>query len=192
MQATTDSRLALSRALDEHFDLIVLDLMMPGVDGVALLRRVIQASPDQQVMVLSAISDTASKVRCLEYGAVDYLAKPFDLEELAARISAHLRHRRRTSGTIRHAGRVVVDLEARTADTGRGPVPLAAREFTLMLTLIDGHGEACSRRGLLDRVWGPEVDDENLLEACVRRLRAKLGADAVETVRHVGYRIGPA
>lgn len=192
IEVATDSRAALHRAIEEQFDLVVVDLMMPGLDGVELLRRLIQANPEQRVMVLSAISDVRSKVRCLEFGAVDYLAKPFDLEELAARINVHLRAERRASRSVRRSGHVEVDLERRTADAGTGAVALTSREFEVMLMLVDRHGEVCSRSELLGRVWGTDVVDGNVLEACVRRLRAKLGADAVETVRHVGYRLGRA
>ena len=192
VQAETDSRVALERILDERFDLVLIDLMMPGLDGVALLRRAIDANPAQRVIVLSAIGDVRSKVRCLELGAVDYVAKPFDLEELAARVHVHLRERRVEAGTVRRAGRVRLDLEHRTADAGRGAVVLTAREFDLLRLLVDRAGEVCTRAELLDGAWSGQRAEGNVVEACIRRLRTKLGPDVVETVRNVGYRLADA
>jgi two-component system OmpR family response regulator len=192
VQVENDSRAALDQILEDRFDLVLMDLMMPGLDGVALLRRTIEALPGQRVIVLSAIGDVRSKVRCLELGAVDYLAKPFDLEELAARVHVHLRARKVETGAVRRAGRVKLDLEQRTADAGRGPVVLTAREFDLLRLLVDRGGEVRTRTDLLDGVWGSERAGANVVEACVRRLRSKLGADAIETVRNVGYRIADA
>lgn len=188
----TDSRAALARILDGRFDVVLIDLMMPGLDGVALLRRMLQMLPEQRVIVVSAISDVRSKVGCLQLGAVDYLPKPFDLEELAARVKVHLRERRIESGAVRRAGRVLLDLERRTADAGSGPAVLTAREFDLLRMLVDRNGEVCTRPELVDGVWGGRLGDGNVLEACVRRLRGKLGDGVVETVRNVGYRLGHA
>jgi two-component system copper resistance phosphate regulon response regulator CusR len=126
----TDSRVALRRILDERFDVVLVDLMMPDLDGVALLRRTLEANPAQRVIVVSAIGDVRSKVRCLELGAVDYLSKPFDLEELAARVRVHLRARRIDDGTVRRTGRIVLDVERRTADAGAGPTALTGASWT--------------------------------------------------------------
>lgn len=192
VQTETDSRVALDRILDRRFDLVLIDLMMPGVDGVTLLRRTVDAHPGQRVIVLSAIGDVRSKVRCLELGAVDYVAKPFDLEELAARVHVHLRERRVERGAVRRAGRVRLDLESRTADAGCGAVVLTAREFDLLRLLVDRAGAVCTRAELLDGVWGGQRADGNVVEACMRRLRTKLGPDVVETVRNAGYRLADA
>lgn len=187
-----DSRVALRRIVDERFDLVLMDLLMPGIDGVALLRRTLEVRPDQRVIVLSAVSDVQSRVRCLELGAADYLPKPFALAELIARVRVQLRSHRRASGTVRHFGRLTLDVERRTADVGRGPASLSAREVDLMRTLVDRRGTICSRSELLARVWGDERADPNAIEACVRRLRIKLGPSAIETVRNCGYRLPDA
>lgn len=184
-----DSRVALRRILDERFDLVLMDLLMPGIDGVSLLRRTLEAIPDQRIIVLSALSDVRSRVRCLEMGAADYLPKPFALEELAARVQVQLRARQTDTRAVRHAGRLRLDLERRTADLGSGPVPLSARELDVMRTLADHRGTVCTRSELLTEVWGDERTDANVLEACVRRIRLKLGQAAIETVRSTGYRL---
>ncbi len=185
-----DSRRALRRVLDDSFDLVLLDLMMPGIDGVTFLRRILAARPSQRVMVISALSDVRSKVRCLELGAIDFLPKPFALAELVARVRVHLRRGGDEPGTIRRAGRVRIDLERRTADGGGGSVPVTARELDLLRHLIDRSGQVCPRTQLLSEVWGTERTDGNVVDACVRRLRAKLGPDVIDTVRAAGYRLG--
>src|SRR4051812_49819828 len=112
------------------FDLVVLDLMMPGVSGHGVLRSLMRARPHQRVLVLSALGDVDSKVRCLELGAADYLTKPFALAELVARVWARLRQAgpSRADGLLR-AGGLTLDPHRRTADAGEGPVALSAREF---------------------------------------------------------------
>lgn len=184
-----DSKVALRRILDERFDLVLMDLMMPGIDGVKLLRRTLEAIPDQRIIVLSALSDVHSRVRCLELGAADYLPKPFALAELAARVRVQLRSRQIEVGAVRHSGKITLDIERRTADLGAGPVALSARELDVMRTLIDHRRTICARSTLLAEVWGDERADVNALEACVRRLRIKLGQSAIETVRNGGYRL---
>lgn len=187
-----DSRVALRRILDENFDLVLIDLLMPGIDGVTLLRRTVEARPHQRVIVLSALSDVQSRVRCLELGAADYLPKPFALAELAARVRVQLRAHRMDSGAVRHLGRLTLDIEHRTADVGHGPIALSAREVDLMRALFDRSGTVCSRADLLTEVWGDDTADPNAIEACIRRVRIKLGQDAIETVRNRGYRLPDA
>ena len=114
-------RLALSSA----YDLVVLDLVMPGLDGHAVLRRILERKPSQPVLVLSALNDTASKVDCLERGAEDYISKPFSLEELLARVHARLRTAARSTPTRLEAGPISLDLIRRHADAGAGPIPIS-------------------------------------------------------------------
>ena len=139
--------------------------------------------------MLSALSDVESKVRCLELGAADYLTKPFALAELVARVWARLRHAGPESGDgLLRAGGLTLDPHRRTADAGDGPVSLSAREFLLLKHLLLNEGEVCTRAELLEEVWGCSFDPgTNVVDVYIRRLRAKLGADVVETVRHAGY-----
>jgi DNA-binding response OmpR family regulator len=182
------------RALDlmrtRPYELVVLDLLLPGIDGMDVLRRIIERKPDQRVLVLSALSDVDSKVRCLELGASDYLAKPFALTELVARVRARLRQPGAApmARTV-EAGRVRLDLRRRTADSGGGPVGLSEREFLLLEHLMRANGETCTREELLAEVWGYSFDPgSNVVDVYVGRLRSKLGAEVIETVRNVGYR----
>jgi DNA-binding response OmpR family regulator len=177
-------------ALESDFDLIVLDLLMPEVDGLTVLRRVLQHRPGQPVLVLSALGDTPSKVEALELGAEDYLVKPFSLDELLARVRARIRTAIRSTPTCIGAGRISLDMIRREADIGAGPIPLSQREFVLMEKLVRHAGHTVGKSQLLASVWGYHFDPEsNVLDVTVGRLRAKLGADAILTVRGKGYRV---
>jgi two-component system, OmpR family, response regulator len=189
VRSAPDGAAGLLMLEHERFDLVVLDLMMPGVSGQGVLRMLMRDRPQQRVLVLSALSDVASKVRCLELGAADYLVKPFALAELVARVWARLRDgdARDEDGLI-HAGGVTLDSHRRTADCGGGPIPLTAREFLLLKQLLANVGEVCTRAELLEEVWGYSFDPgTNVVDVCIRRLRTKLGDDVVETIRHAGY-----
>jgi two-component system copper resistance phosphate regulon response regulator CusR len=191
VDSATDGLRGLELARSGRYELVVLDLLLPGRDGVSVLRDLIEERPEQRVLVLSALSDVASKVQCLELGASDYLPKPFALAELIARVRARLRQPASgPGGRFLKAGRLTLDLVRRTADAGGGSVPLSEREFHLLHRLMQAQGEVCSRQRLLAEVWGYSFDPgSNVVDVCVRRLRAKLGSDVIETVRSAGYRI---
>lgn len=191
VDSASDGVRGLRLAISGRYELVILDLLLPGRNGVAVLEDLIQARPDQRVLVLSALSDVENKVRCLELGASDYLPKPFALAELVARVRARLRQPAAGPGeTVLREGRVSLDLVRRAADVGQGPVSLSEREFLLLQRLMLARGEVRSRARLLSEVWGYSFDPgSNVVDVCVRRLRARLGADLVETVRSVGYRL---
>jgi len=185
-----DGARALELATREHYELVVLDLLLPHLDGMSVLQGLMERRPDQRVLVLSALSDVETKVRCLEFGASDYLSKPFSLAELIARVRARLRqpgagprHR------FLHGGGLTLDLTRRVVEMDGRHVTLSEREFLLLEHLMREDGEVCSRQRLLAEVWGFSFDPgSNVVDVCVGRLRAKLGADVIETVRNVGYR----
>jgi DNA-binding response OmpR family regulator len=182
----------LRKALDGRYDLVILDLLMPGLDGTAVLRRLVAERPAQAVLVLSCLSAAATKVECLEAGAEDYLVKPFSLDELLARVRARLRAAAGRPATSLVAGRLRLDLIRREADSGAGPVPLADREFLLLRELMLHAGTTVSKQRLLSAVWRYHFDPgSNVVDVYVRRLRAKLGAEAIVTMRGEGYRIAP-
>jgi DNA-binding response OmpR family regulator len=181
---------ALELAGTERYELVVLDLLLPNLDGMSVLQGLIERRPDQRVLVLSALSDVETKVRCLEFGASDYLSKPFSLAELVARIRARLRQ---PAGGPRHrtlrVGGVTLDLTRRVAEVDGRRATLSEREFLLLEHLMRHEGDVCSRQRLLADVWGYSFDPgSNVVDVCVGRLRAKLGADVIGTVRNVGYR----
>jgi DNA-binding response OmpR family regulator len=180
----------LHKALQAQYDLVILDLLMPGLDGASVLHRLVAERPRQAVIVLSCLTATATKVRCLEAGAEDYLAKPFSLDELLARVRARLRTAAGRPSLSLAAGRLRLDLIRREADSGAGPVPLAEREFLLLRELMQQPGRIVSKQRLLSAVWDYHFDPgSNVVDVYVSRLRAKLGAATIVTVRGEGYRI---
>jgi DNA-binding response OmpR family regulator len=180
----------LRKALQGQYDLVILDLLMPGLDGASVLHRLVAERPRQAVMVLSCLTATATKVRCLEAGAEDYLAKPFSMDELLARVRARLRVAAGRPVTSLVAGRLRLDLIRREADSGAGPVPLAEREFLLLRELMQRPDQIVSKQRLLSAVWRFHFDPgSNVVDVYVSRLRAKLGAATIATVRGEGYRI---
>jgi two-component system alkaline phosphatase synthesis response regulator PhoP len=188
--------LDLARTLDP--DLVVLDVMLPGLDGIEVCRRMRQFS-DAYVLMLTARSEEVDKIVGLSVGADDYVTKPFSPRELVARVKALLRRPRTAAQNepdtppVRRFGDLVVD-EGRHEVTRRGDsVPLTAREFELVATLAAHPGRVFTRAQLLERVWGDEYYDDHVVDVHVGNLRKKLEDDPshpryVETVRGVGYR----
>jgi two-component system, OmpR family, response regulator len=180
--------MALRAALENHYDLVILDLVMPGVDGRQALRELIAIRPRQPVIVLSCVADVPAKVEMLELGAQDYLTKPFALAELIARVRARLRADPSPPGEIIRSGGLALDVSHLVADIGHGPVSLTKLEFLLLRELMEHAGESVSKSRLLASVWGYDVDPgSNIIDACIRRLRSKLGFDLIKTVRGEGY-----
>jgi DNA-binding response OmpR family regulator len=184
---------ALDMVQRRDYDVVLLDLRMRECNGVVVLRRLTATRPDVKVVVVSAAADTQIKVRCLELGATDFVAKPFDLAELVARVGAHTRTRpavKPPPPRVVRAGPIALDLDKSTVDAGAGPQPLTTREFRLLLHLMRRAGQACPREELLREAWDTPFDTgTNVVDVCVHRLRQKLGAHAIETVRNVGYRL---
>jgi DNA-binding response OmpR family regulator len=191
--AAEDGEEGLALALTRPHDLIVLDLLLPGMDGLDVLRALREHEPDLPVVILSARSDLETKLRGFELGADDYLAKPFALSELLARVRVQLRHRHPAVGSphVLHAGRLLVDLTRREARIGARVSDLTDREFRLLHFMLEHVGEVMSREQLLADVWGYDFDPQsNVVDVSIRRLRRKLGPEApIETVRNVGYRL---
>jgi DNA-binding response OmpR family regulator len=184
----TSGLAGLDRLRSGTFSLMVLDLTLPDVDGVSVLASAQESHPDLSVLVLSAISDVRSKVVCLELGARDYMTKPFELPELIARVRLHTRERAGAETRHLHAGRVTLDLQRRVVETPNGNASLTSREVVLLEFLIRNQGDACTRDAIREHVWGSSYDPgTNVVDVCIGRLRQKLGGDAIETVRNVGY-----
>jgi two-component system copper resistance phosphate regulon response regulator CusR len=184
---------AIKRALEQRYDLVLLDLVLPQLNGLAVLERIQDARPELPVIVVSARGDVATKLKAFELGARDYVEKPFSLDELLARMRVHLVSPLERPNILR-AGRFELDLATREARVGSARAVLADREFRLLSYLADHAGEAVSRERLLSEVWGYGFDPgSNVVDVCVRRIRRRLGEDSpIETVRNVGYRIASA
>jgi two-component system response regulator QseB len=177
-------------ARDDEFDLLVLDLGLPGKDGSDVLRELRDSGQRMPVIILTARDDVSDKVRGLEGGADDYVTKPFRFEELLARVRARLRDERTVEPTVLRAGSVVLDLRTRRANADGRTVDLTAREFTMLEVLIRHAGQVLSREQLLSHVWGYDYDPgSNVVDVYVGYLRKKLGPGVIETVRGMGYRL---
>ena len=191
MDVVGDGELGLARALAGHYDLVILDLMLPGRSGLDALRELHREKSDLPVLILSARSDLPIKLQSFELGAVDYVAKPFSLDELLARARVQLRRARVVDdGAMIRVGTLVLDLARRQARVGDKLADLSDREFRLLHFLMQHVGQVVSRERLLAEVWGYDFDPgSNVVDVCVRRLRRRLGPDApIETVRNAGYR----
>jgi two-component system copper resistance phosphate regulon response regulator CusR len=194
VDGASNGRDGLARALGGRYDLVVLDLLLPRVDGLTVLRALNRRRPELPVVIVSARSDLRTKLRGFDLGASDYVSKPFAFDELLARVYVQLRAHASGDGTLLIAGDVVLDLARRQARVGARVIDLSDREFRLLLHLIQHAGEVVTRESVLSAVWGYYFDPKsNVVDVCVRRLRNKLGAEApIETVRHAGYRIAAA
>jgi DNA-binding response OmpR family regulator len=193
--AAGDGREGLDLATGSRWDLVVLDLLLPSLNGLQVLRELQRLKPELPVVILSARSDVQTKLRGFELGATDYVAKPFSLDELLARIRVQLRGAA-TFGDERvlRGGNVLLDVARRQAAVGDRTADLSDREFRLLHHLLVHAGEVLSRERLLAEVWGYDFDPgSNVVDVCVRRLRRKLGPEAaIETVRNAGYRLATA
>ena len=182
---------AIARLEHEVVDLVVLDLVMPGLGGLAVLKSMSERRTTTPVIVLSGVTDVATRVEALDGGAVDVVAKPFSLTELLARIRRHVGVTRTQPPDDRRleVGGIRLDLERRRATFRSVSASLTEREVGLLAHLMRRAGQACRREELLHDVWHLDFDPgSNVVEVCVGRLRAKLGQDVpIETVRGMGY-----
>ena len=182
---------AVELALQTSFDLIILDVGLPDIDGFEVLQQLRGQGVTAPVIMLTARSSVADRVAGLEGGADDYMPKPFSFEELLARIRVRLRPEAAGADQMRLTHRdMVLDLRTRTLTLEGRTVELSAREFALAETFMRHPGQVLSREQLLSAVWGLDFDPgSNVVEVYVSYLRNKLGRDRVETVRGMGYRL---
>jgi DNA-binding response OmpR family regulator len=183
-----DGPRAIAMARDEDFDLLILDLGLPGLDGLTVLRTMRAQGGRMPVLILSARDDVHDKVQGLEHGADDYMTKPFRFEELLARVRVRLRDGGTTEQTILSAGPLVLDLRTRRASIDGRTVDLSAREFTMLEVFLRHPRQVLSREQLLSHVWGYDFDPgSNVVDVYVGYLRRKLGHELIATVRGMGY-----
>jgi len=181
---------ALRRAVEADVSLVILDLGLPDLDGLEVLEGLRERGTTVPVLVLSARGRVGDRVKGLDIGADDYLAKPFAFEELLARIRANLRPRADVSPGVLRAGGVSVDQVRREATVGGRTFSLSAREFALLQAFVGHPSRVLSRQELLSMAWGMDFDPgTNLVDVYVGYLRRKLGEATIETVRGSGYRL---
>ncbi len=191
-----DGEEGLKKALEEKPDLIVLDLMLPKMSGLDVCRNLRKSSFDAPILMLTARGQELDKVLGLEVGADDYITKPFSLNELLARVRAHLRRASHEVATIEHYSfsDVAVDFQKFKASKNNQPIELSPREFELLKFLVNHRGETVTREQLLDAVWGYEaMMFTRTVDNHIAKLRQKIEADPenpafILTVHRVGYR----
>jgi DNA-binding response OmpR family regulator len=182
---------ALRRAVDADVSLVILDLGLPDLDGLEVLESLRKRGATVPVLVLSARGRVNDRVKGLDLGADDYLAKPFAFEELLARIRANLRPRADVSAGVLRAGGISVDQVRHEATVGGRTFTLSAREFALLQAFVGHPSQVLSRQELLSMAWDMNFDPgTNLVDVYVGYLRRKLGEALIETVRGSGYRLG--
>lgn len=186
-----DGETALHDAKETRFELIVLDVMLPGLDGFEVLRRLRKAHVDSRVLVLTARGELSDRVNGLALGADDYLAKPFAMQELVARVAALGRRYAEKAAVKLHVADLTLDLADNELRRGERRIELSARELTLLRVLMREPGRVFTRTELCERVWEREHEyDMKLVEVFISRLRRKIDSPPlIHTVRHLGYTI---
>jgi DNA-binding response OmpR family regulator len=188
--AVGDGITAAAVATDGDFDLVILDVGLPGKDGFAVLEEIRARGERLPVILLTARNETVDTVKGFEVGADDYVTKPFRFEELLARVRARLRDQGTSEQTLIEAGPVTLDLRRRTVVVEGRSIDLSAREFALAEALFRHPGQVLAREQLLSMVWGYDFEPEsNVVDVYVGYLRRKLGSERIETVRGMGYRL---
>ena len=202
VRSATDGETGLRLAKTESPDLVVVDVMLPRLGGLEVVREIRQDDPDMPILILSAKGQEVDKVAGLKFGADDYMVKPFGLKELLARIDALLRRRRARGETgpnrsLRKVGEIELDLDARRAAVGGRALELTSREYDLLAFFVTHPERVYSREQLMEAVWGSRYfGTARTVDNFIARLRAHIGDDAerprhLETVRGVGYRFNP-
>ncbi len=177
----------------ESYDAVVLDLGLPKLDGMTVLERWREAGRDMPVLILTARDRWSDKVAGIDAGADDYLAKPFRIEELLARIRALIRRAGGHASAILECGPVRIDTRSSRVTVDGAPIRLTGQEYRLLAYLAHNEGKVISRSELTEHLYDQDFDrDSNTIEVFIGRLRRKIEADVIETVRGLGYRMGPA
>ncbi|MBE2213155.1 MAG: response regulator transcription factor [Opitutaceae bacterium] len=192
VEVAHDGNDALTLAGSRHFDALVLDIMLPGRDGLSVLRRLREEKNTVPVVLLTARGDVRERVEGLELGADDYLPKPFSMLELVARLKAVWRRRTGDGLNVLSYADLVVNLHTRAVRRGDRAIELTAREFSLLECLLRTPGRVVTRTQLYESVWGYNFDPEtNIVDVAIQRLRRKIDDDSgprlIQTVRGVGY-----
>ena len=194
VETASDGEKALDKIFGAPFDLIILDIMMPKIDGLTVLAHIREAQIDTPVLMLTAKGDIEDRIKGLDLGADDYMPKPFSLDELRARIRALLRRSGSQAETLLKIEDLQLDTVSRQITKGGKPVELTPREFSILEFLLYNKNRAVSRLSLTEHVWGDDYDPfsmSNFMDVHIKNLRQKIGdtgrGDIIRTIRGVGY-----
>lgn len=195
VETADNGETALDKIFDIPYDLVLLDIMLPGRDGLSVLKEVRKAGLDMPILMLTARGDVQDRVRGLDYGADDYLAKPFSMAELMARIRAMLRRKSHRT-PILEAGMIRLDTVTRKVFKDNKEIHLTTKEFSILEFLLHNKGSAVSRFNLAEHIWGEEFDPfsmSNYVDVHIKNLRKKLStpgqASIIKTIRGIGFLI---
>lgn len=187
---STDGLDAYARLHGQRFDALLLDLGLPGLNGLDLLHRLRQTDPELPVIIVTAYADLRDRVRGLDFGADDYLAKPFELDELSARLRALTRRSRGQQGRVLKVRGLEVDLRSHQVRANGEPVWLTGREFSVLQLLLEHPEQPVSRKAIEQHLYGwGEVVEANTVDVFIYNLRRKLGRELIQTYRGSGYSI---
>ena len=194
VDVTHDGKAGLDRSLTEEYDLIILDIMLPLLDGITLLREIRNAKLDVPVLMLTAKDSTEDKVEGLDSGADDYLAKPFALEELLARVRALIRRKEKVKNLILSADDLILDTQTHKVKRGDNEINLTPKEYSILEYLLRNKKHIVSRMKLTEHVYEYQFDpDTNVIDVYINKLRNKIDKDSdqkiLHTIRGIGYMI---
>jgi heavy metal response regulator len=187
-----DGKEGLVAAIGKQYDVIILDVMLPGYDGLSILKKLREEKITTPILLLSAQGEVNERVEGLNMGADDYLPKPFELTELIARIKALLRRKVEIKASLLNVGNLTLDTTTHKAIRGGVEIELTMREYRLLRFLMNSSGELCGRKAILKQVWDYNFDPgTNLVDVYIRRLREKIDANfenkLLHTIRGMGY-----
>lgn len=193
-EAVHDGEVGLARGIEESWDAILLDILLPGLNGFAVCRELRAAGVTTPILMLTAKEGDLDEAEALDIGADDYLRKPFSFEVLVARLRALVRRTGRSAEQVLEAGGLQIDTASRAVRRGDSSIELSTTEFDLLLALASREGQVVTRQTLYDEVWGYEQDhSSNVIEVFIRYLRQKIdepfGVKSIQTVRGSGYRL---
>ncbi len=185
-----DGDRALKLAETTPYALIILDLMLPSMDGMEICRRLRRSRNNLPILMVTARDTIPERIAGLEAGADDYLVKPFSFDELLARVRALLRRENVVKSSLIEIADLVVDTQARTASRARREIPLTGREYTLLEALAGHEGQILSREAIQERVWSDDISVSNTVDVCIKNLRKKIDDGFDNKLIHTVYGLG--
>ncbi len=190
----TNGRDGLEIAMNTQYDLILLDVMLPGMNGIDILKELRANNYNVPVILISALDSTEDRVNGLDFGADDYISKPFSFDELAARIRAILRRTQKHKSTKLHAGEVTLDTVTHLAYRDNKEIELTTKEYSLLMFLMIHKNKVLTRNSITQNVWREDIDkDSNVIDVYIKKLRSKIEKKGtrptIQSIRSVGYRL---
>ena len=180
--------------MNTQYDLILLDVMLPGINGIEILKELRANNYNVPVILISALDSTEDRVNGLDFGADDYISKPFSFDELAARIRAILRRTQKHKSTKLHAGELTLDTVTHLAYRDNKEIELTTKEYSLLMFLMINKNKVLTRNSITQNVWGEDLDkDSNVIDVYIKKLRSKIEKKGtrptIQSIRSVGYRL---